>query len=91
MVSGCEGGVVSVWDVDNGSRVLRFAECHGKNEITAMALDTAGRRLLTGSRAGDIKVGLEGGREGGREGRGEGREGREGGILTPSSCRFGRS
>ena len=55
-MSGCEGGVVNVWDVDSGNQVLRFSECHGKNEMTAMNLDTTGRRLVTGSRAGDIKV-----------------------------------
>lgn len=55
-MSGCEGGVVNVWDVDSGSKVLRLAECHGGNELTAMSLDATGRRLLTGSRAGDIKV-----------------------------------
>ena len=56
MVSACEGGVVTVWDVDSGHQVLRFTDCHGKQEITALSLDATGRRLLTGSRAGDIKV-----------------------------------
>ena len=56
MVSGCEGGVVSVWDVDTGCQVIRFADCHGDNELTAMNLDSTGRRLVTGSRAGDMKV-----------------------------------
>lgn len=55
-MSGCEGGVVSVWDVESGSQVLRLADCHGKNELTAINLDTSGRRFVTGSRAGDIKV-----------------------------------
>ena len=59
VVSGCEGGVVSVWDVDSGCQVLRMAECHERNEITAMCLDVTGRRLATGSRAGDIKVGKQ--------------------------------
>ena len=43
-------------DVENGSHVLRLLECHDKNELTAMSLDVSGRRLITGSRAGDIKV-----------------------------------
>ena len=55
-MSGCEGGVISVWDMDSGNLVLRFDDCHGKNELTAMNLDHTGHRLLTGSRAGDIKV-----------------------------------
>lgn len=55
-MSGCEGGVVKVWDIDTGYQVLKFSECHGKHELTAMALDSTGRRLITGSRAGEIKV-----------------------------------
>ena len=45
-----------MWDINSGCQVLRFTECHEKNEITAMNLDAAGRRLMTGSRGGDIKV-----------------------------------
>ena len=56
VVSGCEGGEVNVWSIDSGGQILRFTHAHDKHEITAMALDTSGRRLITGSRAGDIKV-----------------------------------
>ena len=56
VVSGCEGGEVNVWNIDNGGQILRFTHAHDKHEITAMALDGTGRRLITGSRAGDIKV-----------------------------------
>ena len=55
-MSGCEGGEVNVWNVDSGGQILRFTHAHNKHEITAMALDSSGRRLITGSRAGDIKV-----------------------------------
>ena len=51
---------MNVWDVDSGERVLRFIQCHGKHEITSMAFDSTGRRLITGSRVGDIKVGMQG-------------------------------
>lgn len=47
---------MTVWDVDSGHQVLRFTNCHDNNEITALSLDATGRRLITGSRAGDIKV-----------------------------------
>lgn len=50
--------MVKVWDIDSGSQVLRLADCHGGNELTAMSLDATGRRLVTGSRAGDVKVSL---------------------------------
>ncbi len=56
VVSGCEGGVVNVWDAESGRHILRFTECHGKHEITSMAFDGAGKRLITGSQAGEIKV-----------------------------------
>ena len=47
---------MKVWDVDNGSSVLRLVQCHGRYEITTMAFDGTGKRLITGSRGGDIKV-----------------------------------
>ena len=48
--------MVSVWDVDTGEKTMQFSHCHGNTEITAMAFDTAGRRLITGGRDGSLKV-----------------------------------
>ncbi len=59
VVSGCEGGVVNVWDVRNGRHVLRLTECHEAQEITAMAFDGTGKRLITASQAGEVKVRME--------------------------------
>ena len=56
VVVGGEGSEVNVWDIDTGEMVVQFGDCHGSNEITAMAIDASGRRLITGSRKGDIKV-----------------------------------
>ena len=56
IVSGCEGGTVSVWEVESGRCMLRMSKCHGRNEITAMVFDRSGRRLITGSSTGEIKV-----------------------------------
>lgn len=56
MVVGGEGSEVNVWDIDTGEMVVQFSDCHGNNEITAMTIDASGRRLITGSRKGDIKV-----------------------------------
>lgn len=53
---GGEGSEVNVWDIDTGEMVVQFSDCHGNNEITAMTIDASGRRLITGSRNGDIKV-----------------------------------
>ena len=55
-MSGCQGSVVSVWDVDTGEKTMQFSNCHGNAEITAMAFDTAGRRLVTGARDGSLKI-----------------------------------
>ncbi|XP_065898350.1 cilia- and flagella-associated protein 337-like isoform X2 [Dysidea avara] len=56
VVVGGEGSEVNVWDIDSGEMVVQFGDCHGNNEITAMTIDNSGRRLVTGSRKGDIKV-----------------------------------
>ena len=58
VVSGCEGGEVNLWDIATGSKVLRIKGCHGNAEMTTMALDGTGHRLITGSRSGEIKVRL---------------------------------
>ncbi|KAI9099891.1 WD40-repeat-containing domain protein [Phlyctochytrium arcticum] len=55
IVSGCDASVVNVWDSINGTKTFRFAEAHGKAEITAMAFDSAGRKLITGGRDGSIR------------------------------------
>lgn len=55
-MSGCHGSVVSVWDVDTGEKTIQFSQCHGNMEITAMAFDTTGRRLITGGRDGSLKI-----------------------------------
>ena len=56
VVSGCHGSVVSVWDVDTGEKTMQFSHCHDNAEITAMAFDLAGRRLVTGARDGSLKI-----------------------------------
>ncbi|KAJ3279292.1 hypothetical protein HK104_001582, partial [Borealophlyctis nickersoniae] len=56
VVSGCDGGVISVWDVVSGAKTFQFSDAHGKSEITAMAFDAGGRRLITGGRDGTIRI-----------------------------------
>ena len=48
--------MITVWDIDTGGKVLHFPRCHGNDEITCMSLDSSGRRLMTGSRYGDVRV-----------------------------------
>ena len=42
--------------MDTGEKTIQFSHCHGNMEITAMAFDTAGRRLITGGRDGSLKM-----------------------------------
>ncbi|KAJ3083935.1 WD repeat-containing protein 49, partial [Rhizoclosmatium hyalinum] len=56
VVSGCQNGTVSIWDLASGDKIFQFHNAHGKLEITAMCFDTSGRRLVTGSRDGIVKM-----------------------------------
>ncbi|KAI8904018.1 WD40-repeat-containing domain protein [Gorgonomyces haynaldii] len=55
VVSGCDEGIVNIWDIDSGQRTFTFDQTHGASEITAMAFDSSQRRLFTGARDGTIK------------------------------------
>ncbi|KAI9352022.1 WD40-repeat-containing domain protein [Obelidium mucronatum] len=56
VVSGCQNGTVSIWDLASGDKIFQFHNAHGKLEITAMCFDASGRRLVTGSRDGIVKM-----------------------------------
>ncbi|KAJ3094874.1 nucleoside diphosphate kinase, partial [Physocladia obscura] len=56
VVSGCQSGTVSIWDLASGDKIFSFHNAHGKLEITAMCFDISGRRLVTGSRDGIVKM-----------------------------------
>ena len=56
VVVGSEGSTVTVWDIDTGRKVLHFPHCHGDHEITCMVVDRDGRRFITGTRYGEVKV-----------------------------------
>ncbi|XP_062516095.1 WD repeat-containing protein on Y chromosome-like isoform X2 [Corticium candelabrum] len=56
VVSGCAGAVVCVWDVETGEKVIQFSRLHGDAEITAMAFDPTGRRLITSGQDGTVKL-----------------------------------
>lgn len=45
-----------MWDLETGEKVIQFSRVHGDVEITAMAFDPTGRRLITGGRDGAIKI-----------------------------------
>uniref|UniRef100_A0A7M4EKC8 WD repeat-containing protein on Y chromosome n=1 Tax=Crocodylus porosus TaxID=8502 RepID=A0A7M4EKC8_CROPO len=56
VVSGCYSGVVRVWDIMTGQKMMQFKASEGKQtEVTAMAFDGAERRLITGLKDGTIK------------------------------------
>ncbi|XP_044515722.1 EF-hand calcium-binding domain-containing protein 8 [Gracilinanus agilis] len=57
VVSGCLNGVVSVWEMMTGKKVMEFASSDSKDmELTSMALDELERCLITGMRNGTVKM-----------------------------------
>ncbi|KAI9204974.1 WD40-repeat-containing domain protein [Polychytrium aggregatum] len=56
VVSACQLGTVSIWDLGTGEKIFQFNNAHGKLEITCMCFDRSRRRLITGSRDGIIKM-----------------------------------
>jgi WD40 repeat protein len=49
-------GSVHVWDARTGAYVRAFARAHGDARLSAVALDAAGRRLLTGGSDGGVRL-----------------------------------
>eukprot|EP00112_Aurelia_sp_Birch-Aquarium-sp1_P013143 Seg278.9 transcript_id=Seg278.9/GoldUCD/mRNA.D3Y31 product="WD repeat-containing protein 49" protein_id=Seg278.9/GoldUCD/D3Y31 len=56
IVSVCAASVITMWMLDTGQKVKQFANAHGSSEITCLAQDPTGMRLLTGSTDGTIKI-----------------------------------
>ncbi|KAF5917883.1 hypothetical protein HPG69_010036 [Diceros bicornis minor] len=57
VVSGCLSGVVSVWEMETGRRLMEFSVIGDQYvELTAMSLDESERCLLTGLRDGTVKM-----------------------------------
>ncbi|KAL3877706.1 hypothetical protein ACJMK2_035372 [Sinanodonta woodiana] len=64
LVSACQESAVSVWDINTGSKIMKFVNAHTRNEagveipveITSMVFDASERRLLTGARDGTVKI-----------------------------------
>ncbi|XP_063064316.1 WD repeat-containing protein on Y chromosome-like isoform X2 [Engraulis encrasicolus] len=57
VVSGCHNGVISVWDIMTGEKVMQFQTSPERAvEVTAMSFDGPMRRLITGSKDGTIRL-----------------------------------
>ncbi|KAK7504770.1 hypothetical protein BaRGS_00003798, partial [Batillaria attramentaria] len=57
VVSVCTESVIKVWELDTGKLVYSITEAHGPNvEVTAIALDKSGYRLVSGAFDGSLKV-----------------------------------
>ncbi|XP_036801709.1 WD repeat-containing protein on Y chromosome [Oncorhynchus mykiss] len=57
VVSGCHAGVVSVWDILTGEKVMQFQTTPERPvEVTAMTFDGPKRRLITGSKDGTLRL-----------------------------------
>jgi WD40 repeat protein len=55
VVSGCDGGIVNVWDPADGQKSFRLKANTQETEITAMSFDNKFRRLITGDRKGEMR------------------------------------
>lgn len=55
VISGDDGGIVSVWDIETGRIVQKFAHGEG-NKITAGSFDSTKRRLITAASDGSVKI-----------------------------------
>lgn len=56
IISADEESTVNVWDINQNSLLFKFMDAHNGNRITSMSLDSSGRRLITGSHDGSIKM-----------------------------------
>ncbi|XP_078611049.1 WD repeat-containing protein on Y chromosome-like isoform X2 [Branchiostoma floridae x Branchiostoma japonicum] len=60
IVSVSHDDMIHVWSIDNGEKVIQFSIHHGKEEdcpeITAMCFDPTKRRLITGTKAGQVQI-----------------------------------
>lgn len=56
VVSACHGSVVNVWQVDTGEKAIMFKVAEDEIEITAITFDPTKRRLITGTRAGTVRI-----------------------------------
>ncbi|XP_035826428.1 WD repeat-containing protein 64 [Aplysia californica] len=57
VVSACTESVIKVWEMDSGKLVYSIPEAHGPNmEVTILALDKTGYRLVSGAFDGSLKV-----------------------------------
>jgi len=54
LITGDAGGTVCVWEVKTGSRIFSFE--HTPSRLTAMCVDSSGRRLLTGASDGMVRL-----------------------------------
>ena len=58
VITGCEGSVISFWDLLSGRKAQQLAQAHNYEEISCMAMDASEKRLMTGARNGSIHVSI---------------------------------
>ncbi|XP_065065751.1 WD repeat-containing protein on Y chromosome-like isoform X2 [Rhopilema esculentum] len=56
VITGSEGSEIVVWDIETGKRMLHLKEVHDGEELSCMALDGLGERLITGARDGTTMI-----------------------------------
>lgn len=56
VITCCDDSSITFWNLLKGSKFLKVANAHDKEEISACCLDNAEKTLYTAARDGSIKV-----------------------------------
>lgn len=56
VISACQNGTVTVWDIDTGRSVIEFNACIDCMRLTALSIDGSHRRLITATDNGQLRV-----------------------------------
>lgn len=56
VISACQNGTVTVWDIDTGRSVIEFNACVDCMRLSALSIDGSHRRLITATDDGQLRV-----------------------------------
>ena len=57
VITVCTESTMKVWETETGRLVYQITEAHGANvEVTAVAVDTSGYRLVSGAIDGELRI-----------------------------------
>lgn len=56
VISACQNGMVTVWDIETGKSVIEFNACADCMRLTALSIDGSHRRLITATDDGQLRL-----------------------------------